>query len=187
MTSVGRLTWGFITDVLDVLERHGYHRGDNEHTGQAIGLIRDVARIYQGTLDAPRGSYVVVPSSQPTAPQPPGPPAAVVSADQVKILLAALDDAADYKRDRAETCADCAGRSCTTCQWRLQTAGAYDQLAEQMTQTAEAPATRQPAPGHADARHWRAELGRRPGGRTVTRYRTAPAPCTNGHRRQVTA
>ena len=43
-----RLTWGFILEVLDVMERHGYHRGDNEHTGQAIGLIRDVARIYEG-------------------------------------------------------------------------------------------------------------------------------------------
>ncbi len=74
---------------------------------------------------------------------------AVVSADQVKILLAALDDAAKYKRDRAGTCADCAGQPCTTCQWRLQTAGAYDQLAEQMTQAAEAPATRPRAPGHA--------------------------------------
>ena len=69
-----RLTWGFILEVLDVLERHGYRRSDNEHTGQAIGLIRDVARIYEGTLDAPRGGYVVVPSSPPTAPQPPGPP-----------------------------------------------------------------------------------------------------------------
>ncbi len=45
MTSDDRLTWGFITDVLDVMERHGYHRGDNEHTGQAIGLIRHVAHI----------------------------------------------------------------------------------------------------------------------------------------------
>ena len=45
MTSDDRLTWGFITDVLDVLERHGYHRGDHEHTGHAIGLISDVARI----------------------------------------------------------------------------------------------------------------------------------------------
>ena len=67
MTGDDRLTWDFITDVLDVLERHGYHRADNEHTGQAIGLIRDVARIYEGTLDAPRGGYVVVPSSQPSS------------------------------------------------------------------------------------------------------------------------
>ena len=142
-----RLTWEFITDVLDVMERHGYHRGDNEHTGQAIGLIRDVARIYEGTLDPPRGGYVVVPSSQPTAPQPPGQPAVIVPANQVKTLLAALDDAAEYKRDRAETCADCADQSCTTCQWRLQTADTYDQLAEQTVRAAEASATRPRAPG----------------------------------------
>ena len=147
-----RFTWGFILEVLDVLERHGYRRSDNEHTGQALGLIRDVARIYEGTLDAPRGGYVVVPSPQPTEPQPPGPPgrdAVIVSADEVKILLAALDDAAEYKRDRAETCADCADQSCTTCQWRLQTADAYDQLAGQMIQAAEASAARQPMPDNA--------------------------------------
>ena len=149
MTNDDRLTWGFITDVLDVLERHGYHRGDHEHAGHAIGLIRDVARIYEGTLDVPRDGYVVVPSSQPADPQPPGPPAAVVSADQVKILLAALDDAAEYKRDRAETCAGCTGQTCTTCQWRLHTADAYDQLAEHMTQAAEASGVEQPPPDHA--------------------------------------
>ena len=149
MTSDDRLTWGFITDVLDVPERHGYHRGDNEHTGQPIGLIRGVARIYEGTLDVPRGGYVVVPSSRPADPQPPGPPAAVVPADQVKILLAALDDAAEYKRDRAGTCADCAGQSCTTCQWRLHTVDAYDQLAEHMTQAAQAAGPRQTPPSHA--------------------------------------
>ena len=71
----------------------------------------------------------MVPSSQPTAAQPPGPPAVIISAGEVKTLLAALDEAAEYKRDRAETCADCAGQSCTTCQWRLQAADAYDQLA----------------------------------------------------------
>ena len=145
-----RLTWGFIIEVLDVLERHGYRRSDSEHTGQAIGLIRQVARTYEGTLDAPRGGYVVAPSSPPTAPQPPGPPgqdAVIVSADQVKTLLAALDDAAEYKRDRAETCADCTDQSCTTCQQRLQAADAYDQLAGRMIH-AEASAP-QRAPGHA--------------------------------------
>jgi hypothetical protein len=142
-----RLTGGFIIDVLDVMERHGYHRGDHKHTGQAIGLIRDVARIYQGTLDAPRGGYVVVPSSQPTEPLPPGQPTVIVPTDQVKTLLAALDDTAEYKRDRAETCADCTDQYCTTCEWRLQTAGAYDQLAEQVAQAAEA--IRRRVPGHA--------------------------------------
>ena len=146
-----RLTWGLIIEVLDVLERHGYHRSDSEHTGQAIGLIRHMARIYEGTLDAPGGGYVVVPSSPPTAPQPPTPPgqdAVIVSTAEVKTLLAALDDAAEYKRDRAETCADCAGQSCTTCQWRLQAADTYDQMAGRMSHAAEASAARQRAPGH---------------------------------------
>ena len=150
MPDDGRLTWGFIIDVLDVMERHGYYRGDNEHTGQAIGLIGDVARIYEGTLDAPRGGYVVVPSSQPTASRPPGSAAVIVLADQGKTLLAALDDAAEYKRDRAETCADCADQSCPTCQWRLKTADAYDQVAAQMIHATEASADQQRAPGHAE-------------------------------------
>ena len=149
MADDDRLTWGFILEVLDVMERHGYRRSDNQHTGQAIGLIGDVARIYEGTLDAPPGGYVAVPSSQPTAPQPPGPPAVIVSAAEVKTLLAALDEAAEYKRDRAETCADCADQSCTTCQWRLQAADAYDQMAGQMSQAAKASAAQQRDPDHA--------------------------------------
>ena len=147
-----RLTWGFIIEVLDILERHGYRRSDSDHTGQAIGLIRQVARIYEGTLDAPVGGSVVAPSSPPTATQPPGPPvpdAVLVSADQVTTLLAALGDAAGYKRDRAETCAGCTGQSCTTCQWRLAAAEGYDQMAGQMIHAAEAAAARQYAPGHA--------------------------------------
>ena len=59
-------------------------------------------------------------------------------------MLAALDDAAEYKRNRAETCADCAGQFCTTCQWRLQAARDYDQMAAQMLQAAEASAAAQP-------------------------------------------
>ena len=147
-----RLTWDFIREVLDVMERHGYRRSDTQHTGQALGLIRDVAHIYEGSQDAPRGGYVVVPSPQPTAPQPPSPPAqdaVIVSAAEVKTLLAALDDGAEYKRDRAETCADCADQSCTTCQWRLQAADTYDQMAGRIIHAAEASAARQRAPGHA--------------------------------------
>jgi hypothetical protein len=85
-----------------------------------------------------------------TSHQPPGPGTVIVSADQVKLLLAALDDAAEYKRDRAATCADCGEQPCTTCQWRLQAADAYDHLAGQMSQATEA-AARQDAPGHAAA------------------------------------
>ena len=100
----------------------------------------------------PRGGYVVAPSSPPAAPQPPGPPgqdAVTVPAGEVKTLLAALDDAAEDKRDRAASCTDCADQSCTTCQWRLQAADAYDQLAGQMIHAAEASAARQRAPGPA--------------------------------------
>ena len=143
------LTWNFIHEVLDVMKRHGYRHSHNEHTGQAIGLIRATARIYEGTLVAPAGGYVVVPSSQPAEAQPPGPPAVIVSAAQVETLLAALDEAAEYKRDRAATCADCADQSCATCQWRLQAADAYDQMAGQMGQAAEASTVRHGAPDHA--------------------------------------
>jgi hypothetical protein len=80
-------------------------------------------------------------------PQPYGQPA-VVPADQVKNLLAALDDAAEYQRNRAETCADCANQSCTTCQWRLRAAEAYDQVAAQMIHAAETSAARQRAAHH---------------------------------------
>ena len=92
----------------------------------------------------------MVPSSPPAAPQPPGPAgrdAVIVSAAEATTLLAALDDAADYKRDRAATCADCAGQSCTTCQWRLQAADTYDQMADRMIHAAAAFAP-QRAPGH---------------------------------------
>ena len=112
-----------------------------------------------------------------TSHQPPDPGAVIVSADQVKLLLAALDDAAEYKRDRAATCADCTEQPCTTCQWRLHAADAYDQLAAQMIQAAEASATRQRASGHA---------GRRPGGRTVIRHRPAPAAHTASPARRAT-
>jgi hypothetical protein len=152
MTSDDRITSGFIHDILDALERHGYTRGDDLHAGRAIGLIGDLARICEGTQDAPPSGDVVVRSSQPAVPQSPGPfgqDAVLVSAGQVKTLLAALDDAAEYKRDRAETCADCAGQSCTTCQWRLQAAEAYDQMADRLIHAAEASATRHRASGHA--------------------------------------
>jgi hypothetical protein len=84
-----------------------------------------------------------------TGNQPPRTAAVIVSADQVTTLLAALNDAADFKRGRADTCADCADQSCATCQWRLQTAAAYDQLAAQVILAAEASGTGQRPPGHA--------------------------------------
>jgi hypothetical protein len=156
MTSDNRLTWGLIIDVLDVLERHGYHKHDNQHTGQAVGVIHDLARVYEGTGGAPSGTYLdqapPSPHPEPGRPVRQADPDAVILADgDASTVLAALDVAADYKRDRAEMCADCADQSCPTCQAHLQDARAYDHLAAQILQTAQArPARRdQPEPGSA--------------------------------------
>jgi hypothetical protein len=62
----------------------------------------------------------------------------VVPASELKTVLGALDIAADYKRDRAEMCADCPDQSCPACQTRLHDARAYDQMADRMLQAAEA-------------------------------------------------
>jgi hypothetical protein len=62
-------------------------------------------------------------------------------------ILAALDEAADNKRDRAVNCAD---QSCGSCQLRLATARAYDRAAARLlaAQQASQPTepTQQPAP-----------------------------------------
>lgn len=56
----------------------------------------------------------------------------------VRTVFAALDIAADYKRDRAGACADCPDQSCPACQTRLQDARTYDQMAGRLLHTAEA-------------------------------------------------
>jgi hypothetical protein len=152
MTSDHRISSGFIHDLPHALERHGYTRGDDLHAGRAVGLAGDLAHSCEITQDAAPSGSVVVPSSRPAAPQlpgPRGPDAVLVSAGRVTTLLAALDDAAGCKRDRAETCAGCAGQFCASCQWRLQAAEAYGQLAGTMSHAADAPAARRRAPGHA--------------------------------------
>jgi hypothetical protein len=50
--------------------------------------------------------------------------------EQLRTVLDALNVAADYKRDRAATCPDCAADVCGTCAWRLHLADEYDALAE---------------------------------------------------------
>jgi hypothetical protein len=130
-----------ITEVLDVLDRHGYTRGDDEHAGRAIFLIRDLAHIYEGSQDHPFGPTVNQPPPEPAPPtlatQNPVP----VPIGEVKTVLCALDIAADYNRDRAELCADCADQSCPTCESRLREAQAYDRLYVQLDRQAYASAT----------------------------------------------
>ena len=154
MTDDERLTWGFILEVLDVLERHGYHRIDNQRTGHAIGLLGNLAHIYDGTMDAPRGAYVAVPPSPLAAAQFPGrtgQDSVILTGTDVSIVLAVLDIASDDKRDRAAACADCADQTCLTCQSRLRDAHAYDRLAGQILHVAEfsAAAAQQPGPDRA--------------------------------------
>jgi len=147
MTSDNRLTPGLIHEVLDVLERHGYHQHDRQHTGQAIAVIGDLTRVYEGTRDAHPGTYPgpAPPSPHPGPPGPQADPGAVIlSAAEVRTILFALDEAADDKRDRAGTCAD---QSCPTCQWRLQGAQAYHHLAARMLHTGQAAHASQPEPG----------------------------------------
>jgi hypothetical protein len=145
MTDDDRMTWGFILEVLDVMERHGYHRSDNQHTGQAIGLLGNLAHVYDGTIDAPRGADVTVPTSPNTAAPSPGRPS------QDAVVLTGTDAitvfAADYERDRAATCADCADQTCLPCQSRLRDAQAYDRLADQILHAAVASAGAGQKPG----------------------------------------
>ena len=121
-------------------------------------LIGDLARIYEGSQDHPFGPSIGQPPPRPE-PAPPDPAshdAVPVPTGEVKTLLSALDIAADYKRDRAELCADCADQSCPTCEWRLREAQAYDRLYAQLLQQADGlgrrkpPRASRPAPAAAD-------------------------------------
>jgi hypothetical protein len=150
MTSDHRITPGLVTDVLDALERHGYSRGDELHADRAIGLIGDLARIYDGTQDHPATTYPrTVPPSPPAYPGPSRHDAITLTRADASTVFAALDIAADDKRYRAEMCPDCPGQSCPACQTHLHDARAFDQMADRMLQAAQAaPAASasQPAP-----------------------------------------
>jgi hypothetical protein len=58
-----------------------------------------------------------------------------IKPDELRIVLDALDIAADYKRDRADTCSECNADPadlCATCDWRLHLASEYDSLADRL-------------------------------------------------------
>ena len=136
-----RMNPELIHDILDVLDRHGYARADDEHTRRAVLLISDLAHIYEGAQDHPFGPYNEVSRSRTEpAPEPAAQDTVTVPAGEVTTLLAALDIAADYKRDRAAVCADCTSQSCPTCQSCLQHARAYDRLAAHLIHATEASA-----------------------------------------------
>ena len=56
----------------------------------------------------------------------------------VSATLAAPDEAADHKRDRAANCPDCTDQSCGNCEHWLQTAQAYDGVAARVQQVRQA-------------------------------------------------
>ena len=146
-----RQTWILIIDVLDVLEKHGYHRGDDLHTGRAVGLVGDLARIYEGTQEAPAAARVVQrPEPRHAAPDQAGTAAdqrvKTIAAAGMSTILSALDEASDYKRDRAAGCADCVDQSCGTCQFRLDAAQAYDSLATRLQHAIDAATPDRPSP-----------------------------------------
>jgi hypothetical protein len=164
-----RHTWELISDILDVLDKHGYHPASDQHTGRPIGLIGDLARIYEGTQEVPAGYGFPLSSPAEDNPAQVGPAAdgtaITVGPADTRTILAALDEAADLKRDRAANCPDCADQSCGNCEFRLRAAHAYDRAAARL-QSPE-PASR-PEPARPPA----------PGGspRSGTPRRAAPEP-----------
>lgn len=148
MTFDDRFSWGFVLEVIDVLERHGYHCFDNQHTGQAVAVIGDLAQVYDGTRDIPYGTYgSPTPTVEPGPVAPDADDAVILTHAEASTVATALDIAADYKRARVEACAKCTDQSCRTCQGQLTDARTYGHLAAQMLQTAQAARTaNQPTP-----------------------------------------
>ncbi len=140
-----RIGLDLLNDVLDVLHRHGFARGDGQHAGRALFLIGDLARSCEGSQDHPDGPSINQVPSPPAPSRAPGPepePGPSVPEDDrdavtlthaaARTVLTSLDLGADGKRDRAEMCADCPGQSCFACELRLREARTYDLLAAQL-------------------------------------------------------
>jgi len=53
-----------------------------------------------------------------------------MTAETRQVILDALDVAAEYRRDRVETCADCRDGTCPDCAWRLQMVAEYERTAD---------------------------------------------------------
>jgi hypothetical protein len=149
MTSDHRITPRLITDVLDALDRHGYARSDDLHAGRAIGLIGDLACIYEGTQDQPATAYpIAMPLSPPASPVPSRHDAVTLTRADASTVFAAADIAADDKSYRVVMCPDCPDQSCPDCQTHLRDARAFDQMADRMLQAAQAaPAAAASKPG----------------------------------------
>ena len=142
--TMDRHTHRLVTEIMTVLERHGHHARDREHADQAVNVITQLAGIYDGTRDLPASTgRHAAPQPHPEPRPEPDSDALVLTGADISTVLAALDLAAEYKRDLAETCADCADQSCASCQYRLQDAHGYDRLADRIYAR---PRARRPCP-----------------------------------------
>jgi hypothetical protein len=114
-----RQTHRMVSEIITTLEAHGHHAPDREHADQAIAMITDLARTYDGTRDTtPSASHDTgpAPASGPRPfSRPAEPDTLVLSGVDIGTAFTAFDLAAEYKRDLAETCADCTNQSCETC------------------------------------------------------------------------
>jgi hypothetical protein len=130
MTNSPRQAHRLVTEILTVLERHGYHAYDAQRSGQAAAMIPDLAGIYDGTHDVP------VSTGRHAAPTPDPelrrPDSLVLTGADVNATFAALELAAEYKRHLSETCAGCDDQSCNVCRVRLDDAAAFDRLANRL-------------------------------------------------------
>ena len=131
-----RQTHRMVSEIITILEAHGHHAADREHADQAIAMITDLASTYDGTRSvAPSAGPDAAPAPQP-GPRPFSRPAEpdtlILSGVDIGTAFTAFDLAAEYKRDRAETCADCTSQSCETCRTRLRDAETYDRLANRI-------------------------------------------------------
>ena len=136
MTRDHRVTPGLVHDIVAALERHGYYRSDDLHADRAIGLIGDLACIYEGTQD------------HPAYPGPARHDAVTLTCADAITIFAASDIAAGDKRYSVEMCPDCPDQSCSACQVHLRDAEAFDQMAGRMLRAAQAaPAAEASQPG----------------------------------------
>src|SRR5690348_10481931 len=101
--TMDRKTHRLVSEILTVLERNGHHRHGGQHTDQAVALIIDLARIYDGSIDVPvsTGRHAAsTPNPETELPdRPPVPDSFILAGAEISTTFAALDLAAEYKRD----------------------------------------------------------------------------------------
>lgn len=141
-----RFNWAVIMDLLDVLEHAGYKRSDDDvHTGRAIALLWDAARIYAGELDEPDAAPAIrlvvrgLAEAEAERAARKGAPA-TFSPAQYEIVARALADAEAFRRERAEAwCEHCDNHPSGACDRHVgdfDQADEYRQLAAELEQEA---------------------------------------------------